>query len=217
MARAQQLRFHRLPEAERRRLLDVAAAEFARDGFRGASYNRILERAGISKGAAYYALDNKEDLFVKVLEDAAARVFANLGPAGAAMAEVRTPARFWSVIETQWRRSLEFDRAHRDAATLMRAIVRGMPAPEAATATMLNLQATSHSWLAEVVAVGRRVRAVTTPLPDALLVRIVDGILNAADLYLDDTYGAALDDATLAEHVRALVAAVRRLATKGAR
>jgi AcrR family transcriptional regulator len=210
-------RFHRLSEEERRRLLDVAAAEFARDGFRGASYNRILLRAGISKGAAYYAIDNKEDLYVKVLEDASARFFAHVGPVAAAMAEVRTPARFWTVVEALWRRSLEFDRAHRDLAALVRGLIRGTPAPEGSTAAIARLQAMSHAWLAELIAVGRRVRAVTTPLPDPLLVRVVDGVVNAADLYLDDTYGQALDDATLARHVRALVGAVRRLATKGAR
>jgi AcrR family transcriptional regulator len=206
-------RFHRLADRDRRRLLDVAAEEFARDGFRGASFNRILERAGLSKGAAYYALDSKEDLYVKVLEDACTQLFAHVGDPATATAETRTPARFWSVVAALWRRSLEFERAHRDQATLVRALLRGVPAPDGSTAAIARLQAMSWAWLGELVAAGRRVGAVTTPLPDALLVRIVDGVINAADLYLDDTYGATIDDATLERSVALLVAAVRRLAT----
>jgi AcrR family transcriptional regulator len=53
-------------EPERRTaILDVAAAEFAAHGFTDASYNRIIQRAGISKGAMYYYFDDQEDLFVE--------------------------------------------------------------------------------------------------------------------------------------------------------
>jgi AcrR family transcriptional regulator len=61
-------RFHKLAEAKRAHLLDIAAQEFAAYGLADASINRILERAGMSKGAAYYYFEDKVDLFVAVVQ-----------------------------------------------------------------------------------------------------------------------------------------------------
>jgi len=49
-------------------MLDTAAQEFAAHGLAEASINRILERAGMSKGAAYYYFEDKVDLFLTVVE-----------------------------------------------------------------------------------------------------------------------------------------------------
>ncbi len=67
-------RFDKLPEAKRTRLVDVAAQEFAARGFAEASINRILERAGMSKGAAYYYFEDKLDLFVAVVRSCSERL-----------------------------------------------------------------------------------------------------------------------------------------------
>lgn len=57
--------------AERQRLLlDVAGRHFAADGPRGASLNRVLAEAGVSKGVAYYYFADKDDLLATVIEDA---------------------------------------------------------------------------------------------------------------------------------------------------
>jgi AcrR family transcriptional regulator len=60
-------RFFRLPEDKRLALLRVAAEEFAREGFFGASYNRVIEQGPLGKSSAYLAFDDKEDLFFTVL------------------------------------------------------------------------------------------------------------------------------------------------------
>lgn len=51
-----------------KKLLDTAAKEFAAFGFKGASLNRILARANISKGVAYYHFKDKSDLFGAVVK-----------------------------------------------------------------------------------------------------------------------------------------------------
>jgi len=56
-------RFERLAPEKRERILEVAAQEFAERGYEGASINRILERAQMSKGAAYYYFADKADVF----------------------------------------------------------------------------------------------------------------------------------------------------------
>jgi len=61
-------RFDKLPQEKRERLLEIAAQEFAKHGFEDGSVNRILERAQMSKGAAYYYFEDKIDLFFTVVQ-----------------------------------------------------------------------------------------------------------------------------------------------------
>jgi len=49
-------------------ILDAALAEFAGSGLGGARMDRIAERAGINKRLIYYYFENKESLFLAVLE-----------------------------------------------------------------------------------------------------------------------------------------------------
>ena len=67
-------RFEKLSLEKRERLLDIAAQEFGRYGFEDASVNRILERAQMSKGAAYYYFEDKADLFFTVVQHASERL-----------------------------------------------------------------------------------------------------------------------------------------------
>jgi AcrR family transcriptional regulator len=55
----------------RRTLLDAARAVIARRGIAGASHREIAEEAGMTIGAIYANFDNKADLVVSVVEDAA--------------------------------------------------------------------------------------------------------------------------------------------------
>ena len=61
-------RFSRAAPALREAILEAAAHEFAAHGYAGASLNRILLAAGLSKGAFYYYFDDKADLAATVLE-----------------------------------------------------------------------------------------------------------------------------------------------------
>lgn len=53
--------------AKYQRLLETAAAEFARVGFEQASVDVIAERAGVAKGTVYLYFDSKAGLFRAVL------------------------------------------------------------------------------------------------------------------------------------------------------
>jgi AcrR family transcriptional regulator len=60
-------RFEKLAPEKRERILEAAGREFAARGYENASLNRILEEAGISKGAAYYYFEDKADLIATVI------------------------------------------------------------------------------------------------------------------------------------------------------
>jgi AcrR family transcriptional regulator len=55
--------------SSRERLLDAAARVFARDGYSGASIDRIAAEAGLSKGAVYWNFASKEELFFALLDE----------------------------------------------------------------------------------------------------------------------------------------------------
>jgi AcrR family transcriptional regulator len=54
-------------EATRRRILRVAASEFARLGFDQTNINVLAEQAGIGKGTIYLYFENKRELFLAML------------------------------------------------------------------------------------------------------------------------------------------------------
>jgi len=71
-------RFEKLTPEKREHILETAAKEFAANGYDGASFNQILAKAGISKGAAYYYFDNKADLYVTSVTHYALELMQNL-------------------------------------------------------------------------------------------------------------------------------------------
>jgi len=62
-------RFESLDESLKTRILNVSKQEFATHGYESASYNKIIQKIGISKGSMYYYFENKEDLFITCLID----------------------------------------------------------------------------------------------------------------------------------------------------
>jgi AcrR family transcriptional regulator len=63
----------------RRRLLDAAAAVFARRGFAAASVDEIAREAGYSTGAIYWHFKGKDDLFLAMAEEFAIDRVRELG------------------------------------------------------------------------------------------------------------------------------------------
>lgn len=57
------------PARTKKLLLDAATAEFATKGFKGARIDEIAARAGVNKQLVYHHFGNKDDLYLKVLED----------------------------------------------------------------------------------------------------------------------------------------------------
>lgn len=64
-------RFETLDESLKTRILDVSKQVFATHGYESASYNKIIQKIGISKGSMYYYFENKEDLFITCFIDEA--------------------------------------------------------------------------------------------------------------------------------------------------
>ncbi len=108
-------RFSRLPDATRTEILRVARTDFARHGFDGASYNKIIGEAGISKTSAYHYFDGKADLYETVMLDVAERIRTAMGE--------WTPAagvpEFWDALAAAGRNLLAHLAEHTDDRALL--------------------------------------------------------------------------------------------------
>jgi AcrR family transcriptional regulator len=72
-------RYESIEKSLKTRILDAAKQEFSTHGFEGASYNKIIQKIGISKGSMYYYFENKEDLFITCFLDAFAHARGRFG------------------------------------------------------------------------------------------------------------------------------------------
>jgi AcrR family transcriptional regulator len=92
-------RFEKLTDEKRELILEATAKEFAANGYAQASLNRILENAGISKGAAYYYFDDKADLYMTAVQHYSSQVLEsiNLEP------ETLTAETFWETMAEVYR------------------------------------------------------------------------------------------------------------------
>lgn len=158
-------RFHRLPEDEQRRILDIALESFASDGADAASYNRIIAAAGISRSSAYNYFDGREDLLRAVLDEVAMRFGEALGrwsPAGDA-------AEFWAELEASTERVTAHIEKHPadlalvDVAFLDRTLGR------------------FTGWIEDLVANGDDLGLITIPVDRELVVTATTAMLPAFD------------------------------------
>ena len=92
-----------LKAEKRHRLVEAAIEEFNEYGLEKASYNRIIERSGLSKGSVYYYFDNKDALLGIVMEEIGKRVLE-------AVPERPLPGAREEYWQTVWGyRQMEFD------------------------------------------------------------------------------------------------------------
>lgn len=199
-------RFDKLEPERRSALLRIAAEEFAEHGYEAASYNRIIERAGVSKGAIYYYFDDKEDLYATVLRDALQRIIVETGDVGGA-----TDAEgFWRAYEDWYQRSLQLFQDDPHAVGLSRSLVKAL-SRGAATGVLAELRAFAEGLLAEVVRQGQALGAIRTDLPFELLLAVLMALEEGVDLWLGDHIGDR-SPTELARLATTLTELVRRVA-----
>ena len=98
------VRQERLDDAKRARLMEAAMEEFAERGIESASYNKIIERSGLSKGTVYYYFDNKDSLLLTVLDEICDRFHRAVGD----LALPSTKDEYWTAAQEYNSRTIRF-------------------------------------------------------------------------------------------------------------
>ncbi len=198
-------RFHRLSDNARRSLLEAAAREFAARGYDGASLSRIIEDAGISKGALYYYFDDKADLFATVTE----HVWNDLLPERPLDLGSLTADTFWPLLGAAMAEMAQKGR-ERPWLVGMGRLIYWPPSSVDAERIAAPLQE-ARAYLARLLERGRDLGVVRDDLPDELLAAVVAAAAEAADRYMVQHW-EALDEEAGRRLERALFALLKRIA-----
>ncbi|MFH1468788.1 MAG: TetR/AcrR family transcriptional regulator [Pseudomonadota bacterium] len=169
-------RFQRLEPERAARILEVAAEHFATFGYAGASLNRILAEAGLSKGAAYYYFDGKADLFATVVE----RAFTEVTEQAAFAPDQLDAGSFWPAMERLYLGQIAHFHARPQAWRAAKRCASAFDDPQVGPvlqARFAPLFALGRGLLARAQALG----CVRTDLPEDLLI----GMLLALDQAID--------------------------------
>ncbi len=198
-------RFEKLEPERRAAILRVAAEEFAEHGYEASSFNRIIERSGVSKGAFYYYFDDKEDVYATVLRDAMQRLVLEAGDVGSA----KNPTEFWREFEAWYVRSLRMFQDEPHAVGLARSLVKAL-ARGAATGVLADLRAFARGFMETFIHQGQAVGAIRKDLPHDLLVAVVMALEEGIDLWLGERIGA-MSEAEMASSASMLTRLYRRV------
>lgn len=198
-------RFEKLEPSKQQAILEAARAEFAQHGYADASQNRIIEAAGISKGALYYYFDDKNDLFVTVLK----KQFAGLGEL-VRIESAESAEDFWAKMAASLARVYELVGSSPESMSLARAAIRCFARRQVPPGLQLILEDTERVVEA-FVHEGQRVGAVRTDLPNGLLVSILMKLGEGSDLWFAEHLDE-LSAAQLVELNMKIVALFRRVA-----
>ena len=201
-------RFYKLATEKREKLLDVAAQEFARYGFEGASINRILEQAQMSKGAAYYYFEDKVDLFITVVQYATQRLRLIDQEIDVALL---TAESFWPMFAELHRQPLlrSFEQpwlfaALRAAGRLSPETLKRQPLAELASKLM--------EWVMMIIKRGQELGVIRADMEDDLIFGWLQALDEASDRWLL-AHWESLDRSAI-QRISDLTVEAMRLATR---
>ncbi|MFD5224006.1 TetR/AcrR family transcriptional regulator [Microbacterium sp. NPDC058342] len=155
-------------------LIEATVSEFASAGYEGASLNRIIRAAGISKSSFYHAVGSRAELLDAVVETLVADVRGRwTPPAPAEFAED-----FWAVANRVLAELTAL--AGQDRALALLGRIFYLPATGSADARSTLLDA-MRSWVGEVLRTGVAAGAVRDDLPVDALAAAAFGMLRGLD------------------------------------
>jgi len=129
--------FFNLPEAKRSLICQVAIEEFAAHSFDQASINRIVAQSGIAKGSFYQYFENKNDLFLYLLQLVADEKLNYLAPV------MRNPEQcdFFTLLRELYLSGIQFVVEHPQYVEISRRLLasRGTPIYEEAVSGSMPL------------------------------------------------------------------------------
>ena len=177
-------RFNKLTEDKRTRILEAAAKEFATFGYEKASLNKILEKAGISKGAAYYYFDDKADLYTTTLLHYLQELLTDISFDASQL----TAENFWAKVTALYQhqfmnyyeRPWVFGIAKSGGPVLMETPTEG---------PMAALWESAQGLLIQFVQRGRELGMIRDDLPDDLLRALLIDVDTAHDRWLFARWG----------------------------
>lgn len=206
-------RLEKLSPEKRERLFEVAAQEFASRGFEHASLNRILERAQMGKGSAYYYFEDKADLFCAVIEHARERLHLDDLSVDLAQLDEET---FWPTVAEIHREPLLRMLEQPWFFWVLNVPTRLPPAPNhIQQVSLARLADQFRTLVMQLIKRGQEIGVIRTDQPDDLLFAWISALDQASDRWMMNHW-EQMDRAAIATLSGATVAALSRALAPGA-
>jgi len=202
-------RFYKLSAQKRERILEAAAKEFTAHGYDGASLNRILDGAGISKGAAYYYFDDKADLYMTTVLHYSQELMGELSFDPTQL----TATNFWEEIAELYRQQFT---AYAERPWVFGVAKAGgsPPVDLQDQGPLSQLLEQAQLLLVGLLRHGRELGVIRNDLPEKLLLALVVAVDDAHDQWLY-AHWAELSTADLEQAAVRSSDNLRRLLTPG--
>ncbi len=174
-------RFQKLSEEKRERIMEAAAKEFSAYGFEQASLNRILDEAGVSKGAAYYYFDDKADVFATTVQYYSRPILSEISGLAVNQLAVDT---FWPSLTQIYHRQLLYTFESPWAMGVFKAVGKVSPELLAGNEPLATMLEQIQGWLLSFLQRGQAIGLIRRDLPDDLLLSLFWTLDDAHDNWL---------------------------------
>ncbi len=192
--------------------MDAAIEEIAANGIEGASYNRIIERSGLSKGVVYYYFENKESLYNTVLEEVERQFIAAVGT-------LRIPDdkdAFWDVCDMHYTKALRFAVSNLRIVDVARSFIDPANSQDFDRGAVFESLQKAERWTRCVLRKGQELGALRQDVDFDLLRNVVQAVGYTMDSWLFDKLRSEPDAVDIEHFVKfALDMFKRILSPKG--
>ncbi len=182
-------RFQNVAPERRSAILDAGAAEIAEHGLGGASINRVIAAAGLSKSSFYHYFEGKDDLYGAVTQRALDQLLAAMVPPSLPT----NTDEYWLMWEGIYSGFLRRQLADPVLAALNWSAIQsradGTPHP-----ALDILAGQMRQWLTAMIAQGQALGAVRTDLPQDLLLDATFGMLEGGDRWFASHWDDMAED-----------------------
>ena len=201
-------RFQNVTPEKQAAILDAAAAEIAAHGLSGASINRVITAAGMSKSSFYHYFEGKDDLYAAVTQRALDDLLAAMVPD----APPATASDYWAMWEAMYRAFLQRQLTDPVLAALNWSAIQARADGTAHPALEL-LAGQMRQWLEALILQGQELGAVRTDLPQDLLMDATFGMLEGGDRWFAATW-SEMSETRVAEAAARIVGLLRDLSER---
>lgn len=167
-------RLWKLEEEKRAQLLDPAKAEFIEHGYEGASLNRILSNAKMSKGQAYYYITGKSDLYLAVCTQSFSDILDDVRSKSELLA---ASDEFWIGVEAIAGKLAQQLATDKDLSALALSVYESTSAVE----SLSPLTARLDEIIDHIIRVGQNAGQIRTDLPDNLVREMLKALARSID------------------------------------
>lgn len=190
------------------RIISEAAKEFSSYGYEGASLNRILAAAGVSKGYAYYYFVDKADLFALIVKNYWDQMyqFVDFTPADL------TPENYWDRLFSLYLNSSMITLENPWMLGFARALW-SLPYAVKQRGDVIEVMNRYQGFLKDVVKRGQELGLVRDDLPVALIVLLATAVEEVFDRWVSELDEEKLED-TMEQLVRDGMDLVKRICQK---